>query len=124
MEPFLTFAARRDLREKAFRLFTLRGDGGAHDNTPLITEIMHLRAQKAKLLGYPNYAAYVLYDQMANTPDKVLDFMNQLVGPLAEKSAAEAKEIQDAINASGEHFDVKPWDWERYSDQVRRERQA
>ena len=53
MELFLTFTARRDLREKAFRLFTLRGDGGAHDNTPLITEIIAaLRAQKAKLLGH------------------------------------------------------------------------
>src|SRR5205807_9396350 len=63
---------------------------------------------------------YVLYDQMASTPKGVLDFMGQLVGPVAAKSAGEAKDIQTMIDKSGAHFAVKPWDWEHYSDQVRK----
>ncbi|HTT85047.1 MAG TPA: peptidyl-dipeptidase Dcp [Rhizomicrobium sp.] len=120
-QPALTDLTNRDVREKLFHNSWIRAEkGDANDTRDIIAELAQLRAQKAKLLGYPNYAAYVLYDQMANTPDKVLDFMNQLVGPVAAKSAAEAREIQAAIDASGAHFDLKPWDWELYSEKVRK----
>ena len=89
---------------------------------PSSRSMAQLRAEKAKLLGYPNYAAYVLYDQMAKTPDAVLKFLGQLVMPTATKAAAEAKLIQAAIDKDGPHFDLKPWDWERYAAQVQKER--
>ncbi len=120
-QPALQDLANREVREKLFNnSWTRTEKGDANDTRDIISELAQIRAQKAKLLGYPNYAAYVLYDQMANTPEKALDFMSQLVGPLRDKSAAEAKEIQAAIDASGEHFDLKPWDWERYSEKVRK----
>jgi len=120
-QPALQDLANRDIREKLFRnSWTRTEKGDANDTRAIISELAQIRAQKAKLLGYPNYAAYVLYDQMANTPDKVLNFMGQLVGPLAEKTAAEARENQAAIDASGEHFKLQPWDWERYSEKVRK----
>jgi peptidyl-dipeptidase Dcp len=120
-QPALTELSDRGVREKLFRNSWTRAEkGDANDTRDIVAELAQIRAEKAKLLGYPNYAAYVLYDQMADTPDKVLDFMSRLVGPVAAKSAGEAKEIQAAIDASGAHFDVKPWDWEYYSDQVRK----
>jgi len=83
---------------------------------PAIARLAVIRAQKAKLLGYPNYAAYVLYDQMADTPDKVEKFLGQLVAPTRAKAADEARLIQAAIDKDGKHFDLKPWDWQRYGD--------
>jgi peptidyl-dipeptidase Dcp len=120
-QPALQDLTDRGVREKLFHNSWTRAErGDANDTRAIISELAQLRARKAKLLGYPNYAAYVLYDQMANTPDKVLDFMNNLVGPVRAKSAAEAKDVQAAINASGAHFDLKPWDWEQYSEKVRK----
>ncbi len=120
-QPALTELTDRSVREKLFENSWTRAEkGDKNDTRAIISELAQLRAQKAKLLGYPNYAAYVLYDQMANTPDKVLNFMAQLRAPVAAKSEAEAKEIQAAIDASGRHFALQPWDWEHYSDQVRK----
>jgi peptidyl-dipeptidase Dcp len=120
-QPALTSLANRDVRQKLFENSWTRAEkGDANDTRGIIAQLAQIRAQKAKLLGYPNYAAYVLYDQMANTPKAVLDFMNQLVGPVGAKSREEAKDVQAAIDKSGEHFQVKPWDWERYSEQVRK----
>ena len=120
-QPALTDLTDRSTRQKLFESSWTRAEKGDKDDTrATISELAQLRAAKAKLLGYPNYAAYVLYDQMANTPDKVLNFMAQLRGPVAQKSEGEAKDIQAAIDASGRHFDLKPWDWEHYSDQVRK----
>jgi peptidyl-dipeptidase Dcp len=120
-QPALTELTDRSVRQKLFdNSWTRAEKGDKNDTRAIISELAQLRAQKAKLLGYPNYAAYVLYDQMANTPDKVLNFMAQLRGPVAAKSEAEAKEIQAAIDSSGAHFQLEPWDWEHYSDQVRK----
>jgi peptidyl-dipeptidase Dcp len=120
-QPALTSLTNRAVRQKLFEHSWTRAEkGDANDTRAIISELAQLRAEKAKLLGYPNYAAYVLYDQMANTPKAVLDFMNQLVGPVAAKSKEEAKDVQAAIEKSGEHFEVKPWDWEHYSEQVRK----
>jgi peptidyl-dipeptidase Dcp len=122
-QPSLTDLSVRATRE---RLFENRWDaterGDANDTRPVIMRMAQLRAEKAKLLGYPNYAAYVLYDQMAKTPDAVLKFLGQLVSPTAGKAAAEAKLIQAAIDKDGAHFDLKPWDWQRYAAQVQMER--
>ena len=120
-QPALTSLTNRAVRQKLFEnSWTRTEKGDANDTRAIISELAQLRAQKAKLLGYPNYAAYVLYDQMANTPQMVLGFMDKLVGPVAAKSKDEAKDVQAAIDKSGEHFQVKPWDWEHYSEQVRK----
>ena len=81
----------------------------------------HPRA-KGQTAGLSQYAAYVLYDQMANTPEMVEKFLGQLVGPTRAKAADEARLIQAAIDKDGKHFDLKPWDWQRYAEQVRKER--
>src|SRR5207248_5121948 len=120
-QPALASLSNRDIRQKLFENSWTRAEkSDGNDTRAVISELAQIRAQKAKLLGYANYAAYVLYDQMASTPKGVLDFMGQLVGPVAAKSAGEAKDIQTMIDKSGAHFAVKPWDWEHYSDQVRK----
>jgi len=122
-QPLLASLADRAVREKLFNarwLATEKGD--KNDTRSAIAEIAQLRAQKAGLLGYPDFASYTLYDQMANNPAKVDDFLKHLVAPAGAKAKDEAKLIQAAIDKDGPHFDLKPWDWERYAEQVRKER--
>jgi peptidyl-dipeptidase Dcp len=85
-----------------------------------MTRLAQLRAQKAKLLGYPNYAAWKLADQMAKTPQATLKFMNALVPAATAKANGEAKEIQALIDAQHGGFRLEPWDWNFYSEQVRK----
>jgi peptidyl-dipeptidase Dcp len=122
-QPLLTSLADRDVREKLFHnSWTRTEKGDANDTRAIISQLASLRAEKAKLLGYPNYAAYVLYDQMAQTPQGVEKFISQLVTPTRAKAAEEAKLIQAAIDKDGRHFDLKPWDWQRYAEKVRKQR--
>jgi len=122
-QPLLTSLTDRAVREKLFQQSWMRAErGDANDTRAIIVELASLRAEKAKLLGYPNYAAYVLYDQMAQTPEAVEKFIDQLVPPTRAKAAEEAKLIQAAIDKDGAHFDLKPWDWQRYAEKVRKER--
>ncbi|HWY60750.1 MAG TPA: M3 family metallopeptidase [Rhizomicrobium sp.] len=122
-QPLLLSLSDRNVREKLFNarwLATEKGD--KNDTRAAIAEIAQLRAEKAKLLGYADFASYALYDQMADTPAKVNDFMGRLVAPAGAKAKEEARLIQAAIDKSGKHFDLRPWDWERYAEQVRKER--
>ena len=120
-QPALSELTDRATREKLFdSSWTRTEKGDANDTRDTISQIAQLRAQKAQLLGYPNYAAYVLYDQMAKTPEAVQAFIAQLVPPTAAKINDEASQIQAMIDKSGTHFDLKPWDWEMYSDKVRK----
>ncbi|HEY0265140.1 MAG TPA: M3 family metallopeptidase [Rhizomicrobium sp.] len=127
-QPLLTALADRATREKLFQNSWSRTEkGDANDTRAIIQQLATIRAEKAKLLGYPNYAAYVLYDQMAQTPAAVEKFIGQLVPPTRAKAAEEAGLIQAAIDKDTSlqkrgHFDLKPWDWQRYSDRVRKER--
>jgi peptidyl-dipeptidase Dcp len=122
-QPLLTSLENRGVREKLFNQSWTRAEkGDRNDTRAIISRLAVLRADKAKLLGYPNYAAYVLYDQMARTPDAVEKFIGQLVPPTRGKAAEEAKLIQQAIDKDGPHFDLKPWDWQRYSEKVRKAR--
>jgi len=124
-QPLLTSLADRSVREKLFQLSWTRAEkGDANDTRTIIAELAVLRAEKAKLLGYPNYSAYALYDQMAQTPEAVQKFLGQLVPATRAKAAEEAKLIQAAIDKDGTHFDLKPWDWQRYAERVRKERYA
>jgi len=122
-QPLLTSLENRIVREKLFNQSWTRAEKrDRNDTRAIISRLAVLRADKAKLLGYPNYAAYVLYDQMALTPEAVEKFIGQLVPPTRAKAAEEARLIQQAIDKDGAHFDLKPWDWQRYSEKVRKAR--
>jgi len=120
-QPLLASLTDRDTREKLFKSSWTRAENAdANDTRAIISEIAQLRAQKAKLLGYPTWAAYVLYDQMAQTPDAVEKFLGQLTPATAKKIQDEAKAIQKMINKSGGHFALQPWDWNFYAEKVRK----
>ena len=120
-QPGLASMADRDTRAALFdHSWTRTEKGDANDTRATIAELAQLRADKAKLLGYPDYAAYVLYDQMAKTPAAAKRFMAQLVPPLVVEQQREAAEIQRVIAADGGRFQLKPWDWDRYAAQVKK----
>jgi peptidyl-dipeptidase Dcp len=122
-QPLLQDLADRSVREQLFnRAWTRTEQGDANDTRDVIGTLAQLRAQKAKLLGYPSYAAYVLEDQMAKTPEAAEAFLRQLSPPARARSEAEAAENQAMIQGSGEAFELKPWDWQRYSEKVRKAR--
>jgi len=120
VEPFLTFSARRDLRETAYRAWVQRGEHhGEHDNAPLIAELLALRQEQAKLLGYDSYAAYRLDDTMAKTPDAAEHLLEQVWEPAKHKAAAERAELAACANADGLNAPLAPWDWRYYAEKVR-----
>jgi peptidyl-dipeptidase Dcp len=120
VEPFLTFSARRDLRETAYRAWVRRGEHkGEHDNAPLIAELLTLRQEQARLLGYETYAAYRLDDTMAKTPDAAEHLLEQVWEPAKHKAAAEREELAAAANADGLNEMLAPWDWRYYAEKVR-----
>ncbi|WP_029007634.1 M3 family metallopeptidase [Azospirillum halopraeferens] len=123
VEPFLTFSARRDLRRAAFEAWTERGGNpGEHDNTPLIREIVALRAEQARLLGYATYADYRLDDTMAKTTEAVAGLLHRVWEPATRKAAAERAELQEAARAEGMNEAIAPWDWRYYAEKVRKAR--
>ncbi len=123
IEPFLTFSARRDLRRTAHEAWTARGTHpGAADNTPLIGEIMALRAEQARLLGYDDFAAYRLADSMAKTDDAVEHLLLQVWNPAKEKAREERAALEEAARADGLNEPIEPWDWRYYAEKVRHAR--
>ncbi|WBY16057.1 M3 family metallopeptidase [Erythrobacteraceae bacterium WH01K] len=122
-QPSLPALENRDVREKLFMLSYNRADqGGENDTRALIAEIASLRAQKAALFGQPDWASYVMYDRMAKNPQTALDFMEQMVPALAATQRREAALLNEKIAEEGGDFEVKPWDWYRYAEMVRKER--
>ena len=122
-QPLLPSLSDRATREALFNASWTRAEqGGANDTRATIAQMAQLRAQKAKLLGFPSWADYVLQDQMAKTPKTALAFMQQLGRPVAAEQKREAAELQQQIRADGGDFDLKPWDWDRYSEQLRKAR--
>ena len=122
-QPLLASLTDRATRAALFdKSWTRAEQGGKNDTRALIRQIAVLRAQKAKLLGYPNYAAYSLHDQMAKTPEAAKAFMMQLVPATAAEQRREAAELQGQIAKSGGNFTLKPWDWDLYAEQVRKAR--
>src|SRR4051812_24912450 len=120
-QPALSSLADRATRQALFEHSWNRAErGDANDTRPIIEQLAQLRAQKAALFGYPTWAAYVLSDQMAKTPAAVQRFIAQLAPATTAEEKREAAELQAAIRAGGESFDLKPWDWQRYSDRVRK----
>ena len=121
VEPFLTFCARRDLRRAAWEGWTARGTHqGSRDNGPLIREIMALRAEQARLLGYENFAAYRLDDSMAKTAAAVEKLLLQVWEPAKRKAREERARLESLARAEGLNEPIAPWDWRYYAEKVRR----
>ena len=124
-QPALSSLTNRDTRKALFdNSWTRAEKGDGNDTRATIAALAKLRAQKAALFNYPNYAAYTLYDQMAKTPEAAENFMQQLVPATAAEQKREAAELQEAIRKDGQKFTLQPWDWTHYSEQVRREKYA
>jgi len=121
IEPFLQFSARRELREKAFRAWIARGDnGGATDNKPIIAEMVLLRAERARLLGYPSFAHYRLDDTMAKTPEAVRALLDRVWAPARGRASADRDALQALLQAEGQNFALAPWDWRYYAEKLRK----
>jgi len=122
-ESFLQFSARRDLREKIFNAWIKRGEnGGATDNRALIAEMVALRAERAKLLGFKTYADYRLDDQMAKTPAAARKLLDEVWGRARAKAGAERAALQAMIAKEGGNFALAPWDWRYYAEKLRKAR--
>ena len=123
VEPFLQFSSRRDLREKAFRAWIARGDkGDKTDNKALIAEMIALRIERAKLLGYPTFAQYRLDDAMAKTPEAVRGLLEKVWKPARKAALADRDALQELIAEEGGNFKVAPWDWRYYAEKLRARR--
>lgn len=119
-QPDLTELTNRETREALFEKSWTRAEQPANDLRPVVARLAQLRAEKAKLLGFESYAAWTLEDQMAKTPDAVLHFLNELIPAATARAEAEAGEIQNVIDAQHGGFQVQPWDWDFYAEQVRK----
>ncbi|WP_147125900.1 M3 family metallopeptidase [Shimia ponticola] len=118
--PFLQFSPRRDLREKAQRAWAARGaNGGETDNRDIAAEILTLREERAKLLGYNTFADYKLAPEMAGTPDRVRDLLMQVWEPAKAQADADAAILTEMMRADGINGDLMPWDWRYYSEKRR-----
>jgi peptidyl-dipeptidase Dcp len=123
VEPFLKSSDRRDLREKVFKAFTARGDNGnANDNNAAVVEILALREEAAKIMGYPTYAAYRLEDSMAKTPENVRGLLERVWKPARARALADRDALQAMIAEEGGNFALAPWDWRYYAEKLRQVR--
>ncbi|MFC4765684.1 peptidyl-dipeptidase Dcp [Dyella koreensis] len=120
-QPELQSLDDRATREALFKASWDRAEhGDANDTRAIIERIAQLRAEQAKLLGFPNYAAWTLEDQMAKTPEAAIKFMQNLVQPATARAQTEAKDIQAVIDQQKGGFKVAAWDWSHYAEQVRK----
>ncbi|MGC2413138.1 MAG: M3 family metallopeptidase [Stellaceae bacterium] len=125
VEPFLSCSARRELRRAAYEAWAARGThAGAYDNAPLIGEIIALRAEQARLLGYESYAAYRLDDTMAKTPEAAEELLRQVWEPAKHKAGEERADLAAAALADGLNQAIAPWDWRYYAEKVRQQKYA
>jgi peptidyl-dipeptidase Dcp len=123
VETFLQFSSRRDLREKVFQAWIMRGEnGGATDNRALIAEMVALRAERAKLLGFATFADYRLDDQMAKTPAAARELLEEVWGRARTKAGAERGALQELIAQEGGNFALAPHDWRYYTEKLRKAR--
>ncbi len=121
-QPLLQSMDNRASREKLYKAAWNRADGSANDTKKIIKELVEVRAQKAKLLGFTNYAAWSLQKTMAKTPENINNFFAGLIPAATAKGQAEADEIQKMVKAKGEDFKLEPWDWTYYAEMVRKEK--
>ncbi len=123
MEPFLTYSDRRDLREKVWRTYYSRGDNNdAHDNKRIIVEILKLRAERARLLGFPTHAHWRLDDTMAHTPENAMTLMLAVWKPAVARVHEEVRDMQAVANAEHAGITIEAWDYRYYAEKVRKAR--
>ncbi len=121
--PYLASLTNREVRERLLNASAARGiRGGAHDNRELVLEISHLRAERARLLGFDSHAAFVTADETAKTPEAVADLLGRLAPAAARNARAEQADLQRLIDGSGAGFDLAAWDWAFYTEKVRQAR--
>ncbi len=123
IDPFLTYSDPRDLREKAWKLFVSRGDNGdAHDNNEIIVNILKLRSERAKLLGYMSHAYLKLANTMAQTPENAISLMETVWKPAVLRVQEEVKDMQALALKEGKDIKIEPWDYRYYAEKVRKEK--
>ncbi|MBY6210824.1 M3 family metallopeptidase [Microbulbifer agarilyticus] len=118
-QPVLTSLKNRELRQRIWEASANRGTSGELDNQPLVQRLVQIRAQKAGLLGYDNWAEYQLVNTMAEKPESVMNMLNSMVPAVVSNTKAEQAAIQAMIEKEGGDFDVQPWDWAYYAEKVR-----
>ncbi len=119
--PYLASLANRGVRERLMTAVRARGNrGGPYDNRELVLEITRLRAERARLLGFDNHAAYVTADETAKTPEAVAELLNQLAPPAARNALAEQRDLQAELEKSGVDGELAAWDWAFYTEKVRK----
>ena len=123
--PFLQYADNRALREKVYKAYYGRGDNNnENDNKAIIKEILQLRQQKAKLLGFESFAHFVLDEKMAKTPEAALDLLNKIWEPAVKRAAEEKAELQKIADREGAGIKIEGWDWFYYTEKLRKEKYA
>ena len=125
VEPFLTLSPRRDLRETIFKAWVKRGEmGGESDNTAIVAEIIKLRVERAKLLGYPTFAAFKLDETMAKTPEAVRALLEKVWSRAVVRAGEERQALAEVAREEGINEAIQPWDWRYYAEKVRQRRYA
>lgn len=119
-QPAMAYLKNRGTREKLFRASSERCTGGDNDTTGIVTRIAQLRVQRAKLLGYRNYATYGLSEQMAKMPENAIKLLTDIVPAATAKARGEADRMQKLIDSRKGGFKLEPWDWQYYSELVRK----
>jgi len=121
VEPFLTFSDQRDLREKVWRTFYNRGDNGdEHDNNAIVAEILQLRYERSRLLGYSNYAEWRLENRMAKTPENAFSLMEAIWPAALARVKEEVADMQAIADGEGAGITIEPWDYRYYAEKVRK----
>lgn len=123
--PFLQYAPRRDLRQRAHEAWVARGaGGGATDNRAIAAETLALRHERAQLMGAPDYASFKLETEMARSPQAVADLLMRVWAPARARALADAADLEGLLHADGHAGPLQPWDWRYYSERLRQQRHA
>jgi peptidyl-dipeptidase Dcp len=123
VEPFLTYSSSREQRERVWKMFVNRGDNGnAQDNNATITQILKLRAERAKLMGFASHAHWKLSNTMAQNPDNAMKLMLDIWKPAVAQVRVEVADMQKVVDAEGGKFKIQPWDYRYYAEKVRKEK--
>jgi peptidyl-dipeptidase Dcp len=123
INPFLESSTNRELRRDIFMGYAMRGDNGNEfDNKEVLSRMAALRAERAQLMGYPTHAHFVISDNMAETPDRVIDFLTEVWQPAMEVAKEERADMQAMMNAEGVPGNLEAWDWRHYTEKVRKAR--
>lgn len=121
--PLLQYAQNRELRKQIYQAYTSLGNhNNENDNKEILKKILTLRVEKAQLMGYDTYAAYVLADNMAKTPENVLDFLHNLWGYSIQNAKKEAAELQQIMDKEGKGEKLEAWDWWYYAEKLRQQK--